>query len=372
MNFRSESAQRTAETRPAIYLDHHATTPVDRGVAQVMMRVMTEQFGNPNDRGHMYGDEARRIVDESRVAIGELFNVSSDCVFFAGSATTAFDAVLRRLVASIETRPVTVVSTTIEHHGLLDSLARQAKSGTCRIRWLEVDGQARLSLSNIEAQLAGGCDLLCIMAANNEVGTINPIREIAGLAALRNVPLFVDASQAAAHVPIDVSRWGIDYLLVSAHKMYGPKGIAAVLTGTEGQAVLRGMERDQGTPNVPAIAGFAEACRLCRHEMISESARISSLRDKLEHRLRQTVDGMIVNGDTANRLPHNLHISIPDVPNDAVAARLSRSVALSTGSACRWGTDEPSHVLQSMRLPPSAIEGALRNWTRAGYHRTGG
>lgn len=360
MNIRSETAHRPAALRRAIYLDHHATTPVDRRVADVMMRVMTQQFGNPNDRGHVYGDEARRIVDQARVAVGDLFNASAEHVFFAGSATTAATRLLERLAPPSAPRPIRIASTTIEHHGVLDALARLEKSGRCEIRWLEVDQQARVSLPQIEAVLAAGCDLICVMAANNEVGSVNPIREIARLAGSRKIPLFVDASQAAAHVPIDVSDWEIGYLLVSAHKMYGPKGIAAIVTGAEGDPALRGMESEEGTPNVPAIAGFAEACRLCGLEMAAESARLGSLRDKLEGLLRRNVDGLIVNGDTSNRLPHNLHVSVPGVPNEAVVVRLFRSVALSTGSACRSGTDLPSHVLQAMRLPQEVVEGALR------------
>lgn len=360
MNIRSEGAHRPGQLRKAIYLDHHATTPVDRRVADVMMRVMTEQFGNPSDRGHLYGDEARRIVDRARIAIGELFNASSNRVFFAGSATTAADRLLHRLAAAGGRRPMRIASTTIEHHGVLDAFARLEKLGRCEIIWLDVDQQARVSLPKIEAVLAAGCDLLCVMAANNEVGSINPIREIARLAAERAVVLFVDASQAAAHMPIDVSGWEISYMLVSAHKMYGPKGIAAIVTGEEGEALLRGMESEEGTPNVPAIAGFAEACRLCSLEMKTESVRLGLLRDRLEDLLHQNIDGLVINGDTSNRLPYNLHVSVPGVPNEAVVARLFRSVALSTGSACRWGADVPSHVLQAMRLPQNVVEGALR------------
>jgi cysteine desulfurase len=360
MNFRSEATHRPTGVRRAIYLDHHATTPVDRRVADVMVRVMTEQFGNPNDRGHVYGDEARRIVDRARVAVGELLNASPEQVFFAGSATRAAAKLLDRLAAPGRPRPMRIASTTIEHHGVLDALTRLERLGRCDICWLEVDQQARVNLLQIEAELAAGCDLLCVMAANNEVGSVNPIREIARLADHCNVPLFVDASQAAAHVPIDVSDWKISYLLVSAHKMYGPKGIAAIVTGTEGEVALPGMESEEGTPNVPAIAGFAEACRLCGLEMAAESARLGSLRDKLEALLCRNVDGLVVNGDASNRLPHNLHVSVPGVPNDAVIARLFRSVALSTGSACRSGTDLSSHVLRAMRLPQDVVEGALR------------
>lgn len=360
MNIRSEIAPRPAALRRPIYLDHHATTPVDRRVAALMLHVMTEKFGNPNDRGHLYGEEARRIVEDARVRVGGLFNAEPEGVVFAAGATTVADRLFRRLADMTRSRPLRVVTTTVEHHGVLDSLRRLERSGACEVRSLGVDEQARLSLAEVDAELAKGCDLLCVMAANNEVGTVNPIEKIAGLADSYGVPLFVDASQAAAYLAIDLSAWKITYLLVSAHKMYGPKGIAALITDTEGLGVVRNMELEEGTPNVPAIAGLAEACRICGSEMDESAARVGRLRDRLESLLRRGIDGLVVNGDPVNRLPHNLHVSVPDVPNDAVVARLSRSVALSTGSACRWGTDLPSHVLEAMRLPPGVVEGALR------------
>jgi cysteine desulfurase len=196
------------------------------------------------------------------------------------------------------------------------------------------------------------------MAANNEVGTVYPVSEIASLARDADVPLLVDATQAAGHIPIDMDSWGITYLLMSAHKMYGPKGIAALVSGQE--ADFRELERAEGTPNVPGIAGFGEACRLCREEMLQASQRISGLRDRLERLLSDTIEGLVVNGDRAARLGHNLHVSIPGIPNEAVLARLSQSVALSTGSACQWGTDQPSHVLQAMGLSDELQDSAIR------------
>jgi cysteine desulfurase len=167
MNIRSEIAPSPVALRRPIYLDHHATTPVDRRVAALMLQVMTEQFGNPNDRGHLYGVEARRIVDDARIRVGELFNAEPEGVVFAASATTAADRLFRRLAAMAGGRPLRVVTTAVEHHGVLDSLRRLEQSGACEISSLGVDERARLDLAEIDAELAKGCDLLFVMAANN-------------------------------------------------------------------------------------------------------------------------------------------------------------------------------------------------------------
>ena len=325
-----------------------------------MLRVMTEQFGNPNDRGHAYGEEAYRLMEESRASVAHLFNADPEDVAFASGATATADSLFRRLAGRSAGQALRVAATTVEHGGLLDSLERLECSGGCVIRWIEVDGKARPDVAEIELELKRGCDLLVVMAANNEVGTINPIDRIARLSGEYQVPIFVDASQAAAHLPFDVHESGITYLLASGHKMGGPKGIAAIISGTGGGSVFRELERDAGTPNVAAIVGFAEACRICASGMTEMSSRIAGLRDRLERMLLDGIPGLVRNGDTDNRLPQNLHVSVPDAPNDAVVARLSRSVALSTGSACRSGTDVPSHVLQAMRLPQNLIDGSLR------------
>jgi cysteine desulfurase len=171
---------------------------------------------------------------------------------------------------------------------------------------------------------------------------------------------FLSSSTVRKPLPTCRSTFPAGRLATYSFPPTGPKGIAAIVTSTEGEAVLRGMEAEDRTPNVPGIAGFAEACRLCGLGMATESARLSSLRDRLEDLLRRNIDGLVVNGDPSNRLPHNLHISVPGVPNEAVITRLFGSVALSTGSACRWGTDLPSHVLRAMRLPQNVVDGALR------------
>jgi cysteine desulfurase len=344
-----------------IYLDCHATTPVDPRVAELMVQVMTTNFGNPHNRGHFFGDEAADIVQAARIEVSQLVNSSSENVVFLRSATVAASGVIASAVKSNASgSPLRVASTTVEHRAVLDALSEHESAGEIGMTWLPVDARAQLSIETVRSVLDKGCDLLCVMAANNEVGTVYPIAEIASLARDADVSLLVDATQAAGHLPIDLDSWGITYLLMSAHKMYGPKGIAALVSGREANADFRDLERAEGTPNVPGIAGFGEACRLCREEMLQTSQRVSGLRDRLERLLGDRIDGLVVNGDRTARLDHNLHVSIPGIPNEAVVARLSQSVALSTGSACQWGTDQPSHVLQAMGLSDELQESAIR------------
>jgi cysteine desulfurase len=201
------------------------------------------------------------------------------------------------------------------------------------------------------------------MAANNEVGTIYPSRQIAEMARDAGALTLVDATQAAGRVPIAARDWGISYLALSAHKMYGPKGVGALLTPPSikiysSHGTIKGVP--EGTPNVPGIVGLGEACRLRMLEMSDDEQRIARQRDRLETILCQTVQGLIVNGHRETRLSHNLHVSVPSVPNDAVVARLHRRVAISTGAACSSGAQEPSHVLRAMGLAPALQEGALR------------
>lgn len=326
-----------------------------------MFAVLTEKFGNPNDRGHRYGDEAAEIIAEARSHVAELVSGYQETVTFVRSATVASEKLISRLIRGRpEGKPLRVATTAVEHRAIWDALESQRNRACIELALIGVDSAARLNMAELADQLDKGCDLLCVMAANNEVGTVYPIKEIASLARSANTALLVDGSQAGAAIPFDVETWPISYLILSSHKMYGPKGAAALIANSSFGDILAGLEAEEGTPNVPAIAGFGEACRICASEMSADNARIGTLRDRLEHLLRSGISGLTVNGDLSSRLPHNLHVSIPDVPNDAVVARVSRSVALSTGSACRWGTDQPSHVLEAMALDRTVKEGALR------------
>lgn len=355
---REPAREQTVDDPDAIYLDNHATTPVDPRVVKVVYEVLRSTFGNPNSVDHAFGARARAVVDEARVHIGALVGAEPSHVVPTSSATEAVRLALthaRRLCAR-KGRPLRVISSPTEHRAVLDRLEDLREDGLAEVRFLSVDRLGRLDLDELVAALRDGADLVCAMAANNEVGTIHPVERIAEAARAAGALVLVDATQAAGKLPLRARDWGVDYLTLSAHKIYGPKGAGALVLGTG----LPWTEPKGGTPNVPAIAGLGEACRLRILEMEEDEARVSQRRDRLEVLLRDRIPGLVVNGDRYARLPGNLHVSVPGAPNDAILVRLYERVAISTGSACTAGAESPSHVLVAMGLEGELIEGALR------------
>jgi cysteine desulfurase len=348
----------------AVYLDHHASTPVDARVATLMFHVMTTTFGNANSVDHIFGEEAAKLVVRARKEVAALVGATADDVHFTSGASESLRLAVRHVISARRSRsaPCRIVVSSVEHRALFDALQELEARGDALVYQLPVDQQARLDMIALNEACARGVDLVCVMAANNEVGTVYPIADIARIAAANGAWTLVDATQAAGRVPLCVRDWGVTYLALSAHKMYGPKGIGALVTERRdvrpSHSPTAGV--GDGTPNVPGIAGLGEACRLRRLEMSLDEPRIAALRDALEAELRACVPDLHVNGDVANRLSHNLHVSAPGVPNDAVVARLRRRVAISTGAACMSGAQTPSHVLRAMGLAPALQEGALR------------
>jgi cysteine desulfurase len=338
-----------------IYLDYHATTPVDPRVAEVVGRALLETFGNPRSADHAFGEEASAVVETARGEVAGLVAAAVDGVHFTAGST---EAIRRAIAHAVSTRGrrrrLVVVASSAEHRAVLAALSEAAESDSVEIRWLGVDSKARLDLSEMRSK-ARGADLVCAMAANNEVGTTHPVAEIGCIAREAGAWLMVDATQAVGRLSVNAEAWGATYLTVSAHKLYGPKGVGALITSSE----IR-LDEQLGTPNVPGIAGFGEACRLRVQERECDERRIGLLRDRLEELLKAAIPTLVVNGDRASRLAGNLHVSVPRVPNDAIVGRLRNFVAISTGAACTSGTPEPSHVLRAMGLPEELQEGALR------------
>lgn len=349
-------------TTPPIYLDHHATTPVDPRVAAVLLHAMTTAFGNANSAEHIYGEVAAILVADARREVAELVNADPEGVHFTSGATESIRLAIAHAIAAPRHGPLRVALTTVEHRAVLDAVATYERKGEVSVTWLPVDGQARLDVAECAAACEG-VDLVCIIAANNEVGTLYPVEEIAEVAGRAGARTLVDATQAAGRIPIDAAAWGITYLVISAHKIYGPKGVGALVVppaldvrSSHGSTPGTG----DGTPNVPGIVGLGEACRLRRLEMADDEPCMASQRNRLEALLLSGIDGLVVNGDRSGRLSNNLHVSVPGVPNDAVVSRLRRHVALSTGAACSSGAQTPSHVLRAMGLSEALQEGALR------------
>lgn len=351
-----------------IYLDYHSTTPVDPRVAELILYYMTTAFGNASSVDHVYGDEAEAAVSKARHYLAELVSASPKEIIFTSGATESINLAIQGSIynkISYQNQPRIAVSP-VEHKAILDTCYALAKKGEAEIVSLQVDSQGRLDLDHLEQVCQNRLSLLCVMAANNEIGTIYPIEEIGQIAQKYNIPFLCDASQAVGKIPINFKAWGITYLAISAHKLYGPKGSGALIVkkGCQLKPIIFGgghqKEMRSGTLNVPGIVGLGEACRLRLLEMEEDEKAIAAKRDRLQKLLQDKLPSLVVNGDISERLAGNLHISIPGIPNSAIVARVRHQLAISTGSACSSGAETPSHVLRAMNLPSNVIEGALR------------
>jgi len=321
---------------------------------------MTETFGNPNSVDHVFGEIAATAVEEARCAVARLVGAETQDVRFTSGASEALRLALAYAIERSPS-PLKVAVAPIEHPALLDAVDHAVRNGHIQVVWMKVDNKARVNVDNIAHAVACGASLVCLMAANNEVGTLQPIEETGRLTKTAGVAFLVDATQAAGRVELDAQRWGIDYLILSAHKMYGPKGVGALISPEIAESAPPKLHAfHAATPNVSGIVGLGEAARLRTAEMAADEARIKVLRDRLEARLYRDIPGLAINGDREHRLANNLHISVPEAPNDAVIAHLRHKVAISTGAACMSGADAPSHVLRAMELPAWRQDGALR------------
>jgi len=372
----SASSKEDVDHHPAgdvqapIYLDHHATTPVDPRVAAVIMHHMTTAFGNASSRDHAFGEEADRTVSEARRQVAALLDASPRSVVFTSGATESLNLALQGFVRARRARAgssaVRLALPPVEHPAVLDVCHYLSGRGDVELIWLPVDGRGRLDLSAVARACESGLDLLCIMAANNEIGNVYPLAEIGQIAREHGVPFLTDATQAAGKVEIRVRDWGISMLALAGHKMYGPKGVGALIVDPDihleplfrGGGHQRGLR--SGTLNVPGIAGLGEACRLRSEEMGIDEPAIAGRRNSLQGLLVESVPGLLVNGDLEHRLAGSLHVAIPDVPSSVIIAHVKERVALARGSACASGVDAPSHVLSAIGLPTPAIRGSLR------------
>ena len=337
----------------SIYLDNHATTPTDPRVLASLHLAEADHFGE-----HATGEEAANAISHAAAQVAALVGASSEQVFFSGSATEAIRLAIDDAVWRTSGRRLRVVATAIEHGAVLNLLRGYATLGLCEVEIVGVDEMGRLNLDAFEAGCRSGQDLACVMAANNEVGTVQPFHEAIGIARANGVAFLLDATQAAGRIPLDLRQARADYAILSGHKLYGPQGVGALVMAG-GRSGLPSPTLPRGTPNTPAIVGMGIACALRAAEMDADEAAIAALRDDLQRRLLSNTDA-VVNGDESRRLAGNLSISFLGVPNGALLARLWSLVAVSTGAACSSGVDEPSHVLRAMGLSPDRLESVLR------------
>lgn len=344
---------------PLVYLDAHASTAVDPRVASRVVDSMRVDFANALSTSHQMGQRANDDVGGARAALASLIGSMPENVCFTSGASEAIRLAVAIAAERTPDRPMRVGATRVEHRALLDELELRARRGLVHIVWIDVDEHARVAPHSFTNVLQSGVDLVCTIAGSNEVGTLNPIQQLAAEARSYDVPVLVDATQAVGATRLHSDEWGIDYLALSAHKIYGPKGVGALI-GPGVETEIRGIYGHVGTPNVPGIVGLGEACRILATEMDHDRVNISSLRDSLQSKLLDALPGVVINGDLANRLPGNLHFSALGADNDLVVARLANTVAISTGAACSSGAMAPSHVLVAMGLSEDRQDSALR------------
>lgn len=352
-----------------IYLDYHATTPIDQRVAKVVYDSAMNVPGNPSSE-HFMGDEADAVVQRARGEVAALVECSTNAVVFTSGATESVNLAIRgfarRHARTTRGERLVLALTTVEHSAVSQVCQSLVEDGAAEVVEVPVDSRGRLDLERFAVACARGAHLACVMAANNEVGTVYPLQKVASIARSHGTRLLTDATQAVGRVPIEFDNWGIDLLALSGHKLYGPKGVGALVLSSPRciDPVFAGGGQEgglrPGTLNVPGIAGLGEACRLRRAEMDIDERVIRRRRDQLENLLVESLPNLMINGDRDHRLAGNLHVSIPGIPSSAVVARLRGRVAISTGSACSSGADGPSHVLRAVGLSDEAANGALR------------
>ena len=351
-----------------IYLDHHATTPVDPAVVAAMLPYFTERFGNPSGRQHAFGEEADRAVQEARGEVAALIGAAPADIVFTSGATESNNLAVRGIARAAGKGHVVVSA--IEHAAVLEPCRTLERDGFA-VTQVPVDASGIVSADAVAAALRDDTVLVSVMAANNEVGTVQPIAEIGRACRARGIPFHTDAVQACGRIPVDVEAWGADLLSVSAHKMYGPKGVGALYVRKGRQPRLRlqaqmeggGQEKNvrSGTLNVPGIVGLGAAARIAAEALASgEPERIRGLRDRLLAGLRAGIDGIEVNGAPAPRLDGNLHVSIPRAEAETLILSVGQRLAISSGAACAEAGGKGSHVLRALGLGDERIYTALR------------
>ena len=352
-----------------VYLDHAATTPMLPEVLASMTPYFLDEPGNPSSL-HASGRRARRAVEEAREAIALALGARPSEVVFTGSGTEADNLAVkgiywaRRAADPARTR---IVASSVEHHAVLDAVDWLVEHERATVTWLPVDSYGRVSVSALREALDDDVALVTVMWANNEVGTVQPVRELAEVAAEAGVPFHSDAVQAIGQLPVDFAESGVNALTITGHKIGGPKGIGALLlrTGVACTPLLHGggQERDvrSGTLDTPSIVGLATAVRLAVEQRVSTAARMAGLRDSLLKAVLEAVPDATLNGDPVDRLPSNAHVSFPGCEGDALLLLLdARGIECSTGSACTAGIARPSHVLLAMGLDEDVARGSLR------------
>lgn len=347
------------------YLDYNATTPVDSTVLDAMLPYLREEFGNAGSV-HSAGQRARGAVDHARESVAALLGAKPAEIVFTSGGTESDNLALFGIVAASTKPRKHVIATAIEHHAVLNACQALEKRDV-EVTYVRASGDGSVDPDDIRRALRPETILISVMHANNELGTVQPIEEIGRIAAEADVYFHCDAVQSAGKLPLDVNRLGVDLLSISAHKIYGPKGVGAlyVRSGTPIEPQFHGghHERDRrpGTENVPGVVGLGKAAEIARERLAGDSERISALRDRLEGALLGSVPGIRVNGNRVHRTPNTSNMTFPGASGEALLIALDlQGVACSTGAACASGAIEPSHVLTAIGLSPEDARSTLR------------
>ena len=350
-----------------IYLDHNSTTPMDPRVLEAMIPYFTENFGNAASRNHSFGWHAEEAVDYAREQIAQLIGADPKEIIFTSGATEGNNLGIKGVYEMYASKGNHIITCTTEHKAVLDTCKHLEKLGA-EVTYLEVQPDGLIDLKALEAAMRPTTILVAIMYANNEIGVIQPVKEISAIAKKHGALYFSDAVLAVGKIPVDVIADGIDIMSFTAHKMYGPKGVGAlyvrrknprvkVTAQIDGGGHERGMR--SGTLNVPGIVGFGKAAEIARLDMAGDTERISKLRDKLENALK-VIDETYVNGNPAHRLPHVSNISFKYVEGEGLMMGFNKDIALSSGSACTSASLEPSYVLKALGLGDDLAHSSLR------------
>ncbi len=362
------SSKASAVSKKPIYMDHHATTPVDPRVLQVMLPCFQEDFGNAASRSHPYGWEANKKVETARLQVARIIHADPREIVFTSGATESINLAMKGSAEIYREKGNHIITQVTEHKAVLDS-ARRLETKGFRVTYLGVDRHGQIRLDELVQALTPETTLISIMAANNEIGTLQPIEAIGKIAKEWGVLFHVDAAQAVGKIPMDVEKLGIDLLSITAHKFYGPKGVGALYVRRKNPNVRlaplchgggheNGMR--SGTLNVAGIAGLGAACEIAQAEMEEESRRLIFLRERLKTTLEKQVDETYLNGHPIERLPGNLNLSFAYVEGEALLMSLCDTVAVSSGSACSSGSTETSHVLKALGTGGDLVHTAVR------------
>jgi len=348
-----------------IYLDYAATTPTHPEVVKAMLPYLTNVFGNPSTI-YSYGQEARGAVEEARTKVAELIGARGEEITFTSGGTEADNFALKGIAYASEHKGDHIITTSIEHHAVVESCKFLERRGF-KVTYLPVDGYGLVAPQDIQKAITNKTILISVIHANNEVGTIEPIGEIGKIAKEAGICFHTDAVQTVGHIPVNVDALGVDLLSISAHKVYGPKGVGAlyIKKGTRLIPLMHGGEQEKrhraGTENVPAIVGLGKAVELAGQEMDKETEWLTCLRDKLIKGLLERIDHIRLNGHPLKRLPNNVNVSVDFVEGESMLLNLDlEGICASTGSACSSSSLEPSHILLALGLSPEQAHGSLR------------